>query len=132
MRGSILVVFTGTLRTRFDEFEAQVKLRNDCDDDIKERVRQQNDRYNKTGSASELAQGPADQFRIGTSFNVVDNRPTGEKATGCQRGFNKTRFNKIATQGAPQMAVDKEANSLSRVSLTILSLTCAYSMYSPP
>ena len=29
--------------------------------------------------------------------------------------FNKIRFNKIATQGAPQMAVDKEANSLSRV-----------------
>ena len=26
-----------------------------------------------------------------------------------------TRFNKIATQGAPQMALDKEANSLSRV-----------------
>ena len=26
-----------------------------------------------------------------------------------------TRFNKIATQGALQMAVDKEANSLSRV-----------------
>ena len=26
-----------------------------------------------------------------------------------------TRFDKIATQGAPQMAVDKEANSLSRV-----------------
>ena len=26
-----------------------------------------------------------------------------------------TRFNKIATQGAPQMAVGKEANSLSRV-----------------
>ena len=26
-----------------------------------------------------------------------------------------TRFNKIANQGAPQMAVDKEANSLSRV-----------------
>ena len=26
-----------------------------------------------------------------------------------------TRFNKIATQGAPQMAVDKEAISLSRV-----------------
>ena len=26
-----------------------------------------------------------------------------------------TMFNKIATQGAPQMAVDKEANSLSRV-----------------
>ena len=42
------------------------------------------------------------------------------------------RFNKIATQGAPQMAVDKEANSLSRSTLTILSLTCAYSMCSPP
>ena len=27
----------------------------------------------------------------------------------------ENRFNKIATQGAPQMAVDKEANSLSRV-----------------
>ena len=26
-----------------------------------------------------------------------------------------TRFNKIATQGAPQMALDKEVNSLSRV-----------------
>ena len=26
-----------------------------------------------------------------------------------------TRYNKIATQAAPQMAVDKEANSLSRV-----------------
>ena len=33
----------------------------------------------------------------------------------CAIMFNKTRFNKIATQGAPQMAVDKEANSLSRV-----------------
>ena len=30
-------------------------------------------------------------------------------------GQDLTRFNKIATQGAPQMAVDKEANSLSRV-----------------
>ena len=30
-----------------------------------------------------------------------------------------TRFNKIATQGAPQMAVYKEANSLSRVQHTI-------------
>ena len=29
-----------------------------------------------------------------------------------------TRFNKIATQGAPQMAVDKEANSLSRCMVT--------------
>ena len=31
------------------------------------------------------------------------------------RILDLTRFNKIATQGAPQMAVDKEANSLSRV-----------------
>ena len=31
------------------------------------------------------------------------------------REIDLTRFNKIATQGAPQMAVDKEANSLSRV-----------------
>ena len=31
------------------------------------------------------------------------------------RPIDLTRFNKIATQGAPQMAVDKEANSLSRV-----------------
>ena len=32
-----------------------------------------------------------------------------------RRSLDLTRFNKIATQGAPQMAVDKEANSLSRV-----------------
>ena len=31
--------------------------------------------------------------------------------------YNLTRFNKIATQGAPQMAVDKEANSLSSLLL---------------
>ena len=38
------------------------------------------------------------------------------KVTLCCRIHNLvdlTRFNKIATQGAPQMAVDKEANSLS-------------------
>ena len=33
----------------------------------------------------------------------------------CRIAASLTRFNKIATQGAPQMAVDKEANSLSRV-----------------
>ena len=54
-----------------------------------------------------------------------------ELGTFCERGYTTpsnslfwvfyhrhidlTRFNKIATQGAPQMAVDKEANSLSRV-----------------
>ena len=31
------------------------------------------------------------------------------------RSIDLNFFNKIATQGAPQMAVDKEANSLSRV-----------------
>ncbi len=35
-----------------------------------------------------------------------------------------TRFNKIATQGAPQMAVDKEANSLSRVYSTQVVRSC--------
>ena len=34
---------------------------------------------------------------------------------GCYAEYGCTIFNKIATQGAPQMAVDKEANSLSRV-----------------
>ena len=34
--------------------------------------------------------------------------------TGCDV-LDLTRFNKIATKGALQMAVDKEANSLSRV-----------------
>ena len=33
-----------------------------------------------------------------------------------EKRFNK-KFNKIATQGAPQMAVDKEANSLSSLLL---------------
>ena len=36
-----------------------------------------------------------------------------QDALACSQDL--TRFNKIATQGAPQMAVDKEANSLSRV-----------------
>ena len=45
----------------------------------------------------------------------------------------ESRFNKIGTQGAPQMAVDKEAKTAYREStLTILSLTCAYTMCSPP
>ena len=39
-----------------------------------------------------------------------------ESSIGCNGVWKDlTRFNKIATQGAPQMAVDKEANSLSRV-----------------
>ena len=33
-----------------------------------------------------------------------------------------TRFNKIAIQGTPQMAVDKEAISLSRVYLNTISI----------
>ena len=39
---------------------------------------------------------------------------------------NLTRFNKIAIQGAPQMAVDKEATH------TILNVTCHYSMCNLP
>ena len=44
--------------------------------------------------------------------------PSGGETTWTNTGatpYFSTRFNKIATQGAPQMAVDKEANSLSRV-----------------
>ena len=43
-----------------------------------------------------------------------------------------TRFNKIAIQGTPQMAVDKEAISLSRVYLYDSKYTCPYSMCNPP
>ena len=44
-----------------------------------------------------------------------------------------TRFNKIAIQVAPQMAVDKEAISLSRLyTNTILRVTCPYSMCNLP
>ena len=45
--------------------------------------------------------------------------------------FNK-RFNKIAIQGTPQMAVEKEAISLSRVYSYDSKRTCRYSMCSPP
>ena len=37
-----------------------------------------------------------------------------------------TRFNKIAIQGTPQMAVDKEAISLSRVYSYYSKYTCPY------
>ena len=43
-----------------------------------------------------------------------------------------TRFNKIAIQGTPQMAVDKEAISLSRVYSHDSKYTCPYSMCNPP
>ena len=43
-----------------------------------------------------------------------------------------TRFNKIAIQGTPQMAVDKEAISLSRVYSYDSKYTCPYSMCNPP
>ena len=42
-------------------------------------------------------------------------RKTGDKYDRRFFQQDSTRFNKIATQGTPQMAVDKEANSLSRV-----------------
>ena len=68
-----LIVFTGSLRVRFDEFEAQGKLLSECDDYTHERIRQRNRRYDESGSVSELAQGPADKFRTGTFFSIVDN-----------------------------------------------------------
>ena len=43
-----------------------------------------------------------------------------------------TRFNKIAIQGTPQMAIDKEAISLSRVYSYDFKCTCRYSMCNPP
>ncbi len=54
-----------------------------------------------------------------TTISVLDNNivfdiSSSLEGEGCCMCF-LTRFNKIATQGAPQMAIDKEANSLSRV-----------------
>ena len=46
--------------------------------------------------------------------------------------YNLTRFNKIAIQGTPQMAVDKEAIRLSRVYSYDSKYTCTYSMCNPP
>ena len=43
-----------------------------------------------------------------------------------------TRFNKIAIQGTPQMAVDKEVIRLSRVYSYDSKYTCPYSMCNPP
>ena len=43
-------------------------------------------------------------------------------------GVYLTRFNKIAIQGTPQMAVDKEANSLSRVH-TLVSFVILTSLW---
>ena len=48
------------------------------------------------------------------------------------RESDLTRFNKIAIQGTPQMAVDKEAISLSRVYSYDFRCTCRYSMCNPP
>ena len=53
---------------------------------------------------------------IGGTRNIVVYACPNTNRLVCENGGNcLTRFNKIATQGAPQMAVDKEANSLSRV-----------------
>ena len=50
---------------------------------------------------------------LGTLTLKIENLTNGLKLMW--QLLDLTRFNKIATQGAPQMAVDKEANSLSRV-----------------
>ena len=51
----------------------------------------------------------------------------------CQNSYQHlTRFNKIAINGTPQMAVDKEAIIAYRESThTILSVTCPYTMCNP-
>ena len=48
--------------------------------------------------------------------------------------FNKTRFNKIAIQGTPQMAVDREAIKFAfrESTRTIPSVTFPYFMCNPP
>ena len=61
-------------------------------------------------------------------FDCIVQKHTKAGVGPCANQFvclDLTRFNKIATQGAPQMAYREST-------LTILSLTCAYSMYSPP
>ena len=61
-----------------------------------------------------------DKKDIATEFNIffinIGPKPVSEIGNDMENDFSfLTRFNKIATQGAPQMAVDEEANSLSRV-----------------
>ena len=62
-----------------------------------------------------------DEFLFLMDLSLLNGRPIVAMVhIGCHY---LTRFNKIAMQGTPQMAVDKEAISLSRVYLnTILSV----------
>ena len=59
------------------------------------------------------------------------NGPCKSKMATICRAVDLTRFSKIAIQGTPPMAVDKEAISLSRVYLRYSKCTCHYSMCNP-
>ena len=69
-----LIEFVQSLRTRFEEFEAEGKKLSECDQYAEEgkRVRKRNRRYEEPGSAPELLQTPADKFRTGTFLVIID------------------------------------------------------------
>ena len=51
----------------------------------------------------------------------------------CERISHLTRFNKIAIQGTPRMAVDKEARAYRESThIVILSVPCPYTKYNLP
>ena len=61
--------------------------------------------YNEHNTKDKTTKCPQHHHRQANSRWILLRMPT----------LDLTRYNKIATHGAPQMAVDKEANSLSRV-----------------
>ena len=82
-----------------DYYERDRYFPNDTDEEVDEMRKQCDNRY--APYSLDTARNIHEHLKM---FNTFE----------CQNMF-LTRFNKIATQGAPQMAVDKEANSLSRV-----------------
>ena len=77
---------------------------------------------------------PLDRDEMAGRFDVYLPKSRSSQGDGrlCYIGV-LTRFNRIAIQGTPQMAVDTEAISLSRVYsyITILSVTCPYTKCNP-
>ena len=69
-----LIEFVQSLRTRFEEFEAEGKKLSECNQYAEEgkRVRKRNRRYEEPGSVPELLQTPADKFRTGTFLVIID------------------------------------------------------------
>ena len=69
-----LIEFVQSLRTRFEEFEAEGKKLSECDQYAEEvkRVRTRNHRYEEPGSAPELLQTPSEKFHTGTFLVVID------------------------------------------------------------